>query len=289
MPHSGVSEGNNAKRNMKIGVDLGGTNVRVGLIDQGQLVRKVTALCPKGEEQEVLDVLLSLIRELMSDAVTSIGVGVPSVVDRDKGIVYNAANIPSWKEVHLRQILEDAFHKLVFINNDANCFALGEYLFGEGQNHENMVGLTVGTGIGAGLILNGQLYNGCNTGAGEIGALPFREADYERYCASKFFTANYKAKAQELEVKAHQGDKQALKAWQEFGNNLGCLMEAILYAYDPDLVVLGGGITAAFPFFGEAIYQRLSLFPWQESVKRLHIVPSKLQDAALLGAAMLDD
>jgi glucokinase len=66
-------------------------------------------------------------------------------------------------------------------------------------------------------------------------------------------------------------------------------MEAILYAYDPDLVVLGGGITAAFPFFGEAIYQRLSLFPWQESVKRLHIVPSKLQDAALLGAAMLDD
>ena len=89
---------------MKIGVDLGGTNVRVGLIDQGQLVRKVTALCPKGKEQEVLDVLLSLIRELMSDAVTSIGVGVPSVVDRDKGIVYNAANIPSWKEVHLRQM-----------------------------------------------------------------------------------------------------------------------------------------------------------------------------------------
>lgn len=274
---------------MKIGVDLGGTNVRVGLVDQGQLVRKVSALCPKGEEQEVIDVLISLIGELMSDEVTSIGVGVPSVVDRNKGIVYQAANIPSWKEVHLRQILEHAFHKPVFINNDANCFALGESLFGSGKDYGSLVGLTVGTGIGAGLVLDGRLYNGCNTGAGEIGALPFREADYEHYCASSFFTTYYQTSAQQLASLARQGDSQALKAWQEFGCNLGCLMEVILYAYDPDIVVLGGGITAAFPFFEEAMRQRLSQFPWQESVKHLRIVTSQLQDAALLGAAMLDE
>ena len=273
---------------MKIGVDLGGTNVRVGLVDRDCLVRKLVAPCPKGEEQEVVDVLLSLIGELMAGEVTTIGVGVPSVVDRDKGIVYNVANIPSWKEVHLRRILEDAFHRQVFLNNDANCFALGEYLFGEGRNHDSMVGLTIGTGIGAGLVLDGRLYNGRNTGAGEIGALPFRDTDYEHYCASQFFTAHYQVTAHELEVSARQGDGQALRIWQGVGDNLGCLMQAVLYAYDPELVVLGGGITAAFPFFEEAMRQRLSQFPWQESVRHLHIVPSTLQDAALLGAAMLN-
>ena len=273
---------------MKIGVDLGGTNVRVGLVGQDRLVRKVTAPCPKGEAQEVLDVLLSLIRELMSDEVDSIGVGVPSVVDRDAGIVYNVANIPSWKEVHLKRILEDAFHRQVFLNNDANCFALGEYLFGEGHNHNSMVGLTIGTGIGAGLVLGGRLYNGRNTGAGEIGALPFRESDYEHYCASQFFTTYYQTTAQDLEVKACQGDGKARQIWWEFGDNLGCLMQAVLYAYDPELVVFGGGITAAFPFFEEAMRRRLSQFPWQESVKRLRIVPSKFHDAALFGAAMLN-
>lgn len=274
---------------MKIGVDLGGTNIRVGLVEQDHLVGKMAVPCPKGGEQDVLDALLSLIKKLMSDEVTSIGVGVPSVVDRDKGIVYNVANIPSWKEVHLRQILEDVFHKQVFVNNDANCFALGEYLFGEGRCYDSMVGLTVGTGIGAGLVLGGRLYNGRNTGAGEIGALPFRETDYEHYCASRFFTTCYRSTAQELEVKARQSDRQALQIWQEFGDNMGCLIEAVLYAYDPDLVVLGGGITAAFPFFEEAMRRRLSKFPWQESVKHLRIVASSLQDAALLGAAMLNE
>ena len=274
---------------MKIGVDMGGTNIRAGLVDDSRLVRKEVINCPKGDEQTVLDALCLLIKSVMTDTVTSIGVGVPSVVDRDKGIVYNVANIPSWQEVHLRQILEDIFHKPVFLNNDANCFALGEYCFGEGRHSDSMVGLTIGTGIGSGLVFNGRLYNGRNTGAGEIGALPFRDSDYEHFCASQFFTTYHHATGQELADRARQGDKEALAVWQAFGDNLGYMMQAVLYAYDPDLVVLGGGITAAFPLFEDAMRQRLSYFPWQESVRRLRIIPSQLKDAALLGAAMLNE
>jgi glucokinase len=273
---------------MKIGIDLGGTNIRVGLVDQERLVSKQTAPCPKGEEKEVLEQILTLIKKVMSEEVTSIGVGVPSVVDRERGIVYNVANIPSWKEVHLRQILEDEFHRPAFINNDANCFTLGEHFFGEGKNYKDFVGLTIGTGIGTGLILNGKLYNGHNTGAGEIGSLPFKGKDYEHFCASRFFHA-YQTTGKELGEKARENDGQALKTWCLSGDNLGCLMEAILYAYDPQAILLGGGITEAFPYFKDAMYQRLKEFPYQESVAKLHIAPSTLKDAALLGAAMLDE
>ena len=273
---------------MKIGVDLGGTNIRVGIVDEEQLVSKVAAPCPKDEEKVVLEQIIGLIRELMSAGVTSIGVGVPSVVDRERGIVHNVANIPSWKEVHLKEILEEEFHRPAYINNDANCFALGEHCFGEGRRFSDFVGLTIGTGIGTGLILNGKLYNGHNTGAGEICSLPFREKDYEHYCASRFFEA-FQTTGRELGEKAQAGDSQALKTWGLFGDNLGCLIETVVYAYDPEAIILGGGIADAFDYFKDAMYERLKEFPYQESVARLHIGPSQLKDAALLGAAMLEE
>ena len=273
---------------MKIGIDLGGTNFRAGLVDGERLIKKEVVPCPKGTEKEVNDTLLSLVGRMMTEEVTSIGVGVPSVVDREKGIVYHVTNIPSWEEVPLRQIMEDAFHRPVFVNNDANCFALGVHVFGEGRPYKNMVGLTVGTGIGAGLIIHGRLYNGHNTGAGEVCALPFKEKDYEYYCASRFFH-DYHTTGKTLAEDAQRGDPAALDIWRVFGDYMGSLMQAVMYAYDPEAIFLGGGITDAFEFFQEAMMTRLREFPYPESVNRLHIAPSHLDNAALLGAAMLDE
>ena len=87
----------------------------------------------------------------MNDSVTSIGIGVPGLVDTNRGLVYDVINIPSWKEVALQKYMEERYHLSVYINNDANCFALGEYYFGKGKGFNSVVGLTVGTGIGAGL------------------------------------------------------------------------------------------------------------------------------------------
>ena len=202
---------------MKIGLDLGGTNFRVGLVDTDRLVCKEVVPCPQGSEKEVNDALLSLVGKVMTDEVTSIGVGVPSVVDRERGIVYNAANIPSWKEVHLKEIMEERFHRPVFINNDANCFTLGVHVFGEGRGYRDMVGLTLGTGVGAGLIINGRLYNGHNTGAGEVGSLPFREKDYEHYCASRFFQ-DFHTTGKALAEEGRQGEPRALEIWRHFGD-----------------------------------------------------------------------
>lgn len=275
---------------MRIGVDLGGTNMRVGLIDGATLVNKVIEPCPsKGTEDEVLNQLKRQIAQLMSPEVTSIGIGVPSVVDSVQGIVYNVANIPSWKEVHLKEQLEKEFGIPVAVNNDANCFALGVWKYGEGKGTKDMVGLTMGTGIGSGIIINGELYNGVNTGAGEIGSLPFKDADYEFYCSSRFFSELHGDTGANFGKRAQKGDAEAVAVWKEFGGNVGELIKAVLFTYAPEAIIIGGGIASAFSLFEAPMRASLESFPYPANVAATRIMPSTLPNAAILGAGALND
>ena len=273
---------------MRIGVDLGGTNMRVGLVSDSRLVEKEIRPCPsKGTKEEVLLQLEEQIAQLMNSEVTGIGIGVPSVVDSREGIVYNVANIPSWDEVHLKALLEKKFGIPVQVNNDANCFALGVWHFGEGKGCENMVGLTMGTGIGSGIIIGGQLYNGLNTGAGEIGSLPFKDADYEFYCSSRFFSQLHGDTGANFGKRAQAGDKEAIAVWREFGTNVGELIKAVMFTFAPESIIIGGGIASAFSLFETSMRETVDTFPSPANVKGTHIAPSTLADAALLGAASL--
>jgi len=272
----------------KIAIDLGGTNMRVGLTDGATVVNTVIEPCPAKETEDVvLSQLKRQIAQLMTPEVTGIGVGVPSVVDCQQGIVYNVANIPAWKEVHLKEILEKEFGVPVAVNNDANCFALGAWRYGEGQGTNDMVGLTIGTGIGSGIIIGGKLYNGVNTGAGEIGSLPFRDADYEFYCSSRFFSQLHGDTGANFGKRAQAGDPQAIAVWEEFGANIGELIKAVLFTYAPEAIIIGGGIANAFPLYEKAMRQQLSTFPYPENVAATRIEPSTLANAAMLGASLL--
>ena len=275
---------------MKIGIDLGGTNMRVGLTDGSTLVNSVIEPCPSKEAEEVvINQLKRQIAQLMSEDVTSIGVGVPSVVDCQQGIVYNVANIPSWKEVHLKEILEKEFGVPVAVNNDANCFALGVWKYGEGKGTKDMVGLTMGTGIGSGIIINGELYNGVNTGAGEIGSLPFKDADYEFYCSSRFFSELHGDTGANFGKRAQAGDAEAVAVWKEFGQNVGELIKAVLFTYAPEAIIIGGGIASAFSLFEAPMRASLESFPYPANVAATRIMPSTLPNAAILGAGALND
>ena len=275
---------------MKIGIDLGGTNMRVGLTDGATLVNSVIEPCPAKETEEVvLNQLKRQIAQLMSSDVTGIGIGVPSVVDSVRGIVYNVANIPSWKEVHLKEQLEKEFGIPVAVNNDANCFALGVWKYGEGKGTRDMVGLTMGTGIGSGIIINGQLYNGVNTGAGEIGSLPFKDADYEFYCSSRFFSHLHGDTGANFGKRAQAGDAEAIAVWNEFGQNVGELIKAVLLTYAPEAIIIGGGIASAFSLFEAPMRASLESFPYPANVAATRIMPSTLPNAAILGAGALID
>jgi glucokinase len=273
---------------MKIGVDLGGTNLRAAIVRDGVVVRKQSEPCKaKRPEKEVINQLKSMIASLMVPGVESIGVGVPSVVDVEKGIVYNVANIPAWKEVHLKTILEEAFQLPVAINNDCNCFALGEYHFGTGRNYPNMVCLALGTGVGAGIIIDGKLYAGNNAGAGEIGCLPYLMHDYEYYCSGNFFASEHGTTGREAFEKGCAGDKRALEIWHETGTHIGNLIKAVLFAYDPQAIVLGGSISHAFPLFSQSMHETLKDFPYPETVENIKVLLSQQEDIPLLGASVL--
>lgn len=273
---------------MKIGIDLGGTNVRVGVVHNGEIIRKLSEPCKADQsEKEVLDHIIAMIRQVKTDEVESIGIGVPSVVDVEQGIVYNVTNIPSWEKVPLKSILEKEFNIPVSVNNDCNCFALGEYKFGQGTLYKDIVCVALGTGVGAGIIINGKLYNGQNTGAGEIGCLPYLEHDYEYYCGSAFFSKENNLTGKEAFQMGHENSKMALDIWKQMGFHLGNLMKAILFTYDPQIIILGGSISNAYDFFYPSMIENMQDFPYPEIVERVHIAVSKKEDVALLGASEL--
>ena len=140
------------------------------------------------ESQElILETLAAFIESYLPQSFAGIGIGIPGLVDAQMGIVLGLANIPSFQHVELRDFLVNRFGKPVWINNDANCFALGVHQFGIGQGFQNLVGITLGTGVGAGIIIHGKLYSGVNSAAGEWCGTPYLDRTFEDYCSGKFF------------------------------------------------------------------------------------------------------
>lgn len=272
---------------MKLSIDLGGTNIRIAQVENGVCFNKLSVACPAQQDASaVLDELFLLIKSMMNRRVEGIGVGVPSIVDPVKGIVYDVANISSWKEIYLKDLLEKEFKVPVAINNDSNCFALGESRFGEGRSYDHMVGVTIGTGLGAGVIVNRDLYCGQYMGAGEIGSLPYLDSDYEHYCSS-FFFKRYSTTGAILAQKASLGDPCSLKIWEEFGMHLGHFIKAILYTYAPQAIILGGGITPAFSFFQKAMTEAIQDYPYKIILNNVKVIASVQDDISLLGASEL--
>ncbi len=274
--------------NAILGIDLGGTNIRLGKVRGGAVesyhAQKISS---KAAEELILGEMYQAIERVLDDEVTAIGCGVPSVVDLETGVVYAVENLPSWKKTPLKHKLEQRYGLPVLVNNDANLFALGEHHFGKGRGARNMVGMTLGTGLGVGVIIDGRLYCGKNCGAGEIGSIPYREGAIETYCSGEFFERETGQSGDAVCQLAKQGDAKALRLFDDFGYELGQAVMTVLYAYDPDLIVLGGSVSEAYPFFEGGLRRRLQDFDFQHSLEKTTITCSEIEHVAILGAAAL--
>lgn len=271
-----------------MGIDLGGTQVRAGLVSGGALLRKGgTRVAGLVTEQEVLDRIFTLIEETGLEGVAGIGIGVPSIVDVVRGIVYDTVNIPSWKEVHLKDILETRYGVPVFVNNDANCFALGEQRYGAGLGHQNLVGVTIGTGLGAGVIIEGRLFSGTHCGAGEVGNIQYKDAVVEAYASGQFFMRVHGLRGEDVLEKAMAGDAEARAIFYEYGLHLGQALLMIVYAYDPEIIVLGGSVAAAYALFEGGMWESLRTSVFPHALSNLSIKVSNMKEIAIIGAACL--
>jgi glucokinase len=270
-----------------IGIDLGGTHVRAGIVADGNLADIQSVRIPSsGTVEEVLKIIFELIDPLVSQNIIAIGIGVPSVVDNN-GIVYDVQNIPSWKKVALKKIMEERYHLPVSVNNDANCFALGEKYFGKGKDFHSMIGLTIGTGLGAGIIINDRLYAGVNCGAGEFGCVEYLDQFVEYYASGQFFENCYQTKGEVVYKKALDGDPLSIMIFEEFGTHLGNAIRMILYTYCPELIVFGGSISKAYPLFQERMWKRIHTYIYSNTLEHFRLEISELENSGILGAASL--
>ncbi|MBW2977086.1 ROK family protein [Candidatus Woesearchaeota archaeon] len=279
-----------------IGVDLGGTNIKSALISpKGKIIKKYeTATEAKKGAKEVIKNIFSSIQKVKSGKIKGIGIGSPGPMDYKKGIIKSAVvNLPL-RNVPLRKIIQKKFKIPTFLDNDANCFALAEAVFGQGKNYENVVGITLGTGIGGGIVINKKIFHG-RSNAAEFGHMTIKYDGSKSRCgnhgcietlaAARGITAVYGSSSPHLIHKlALQGNKKAIRTYEKIGYYLGIGLANIMYALDPDIIVIGGKISNAWKLFSKSMNKTVG---GRYFAKPCKIVKSKLKDAGILGAGAL--
>jgi len=281
-----------------IGVDLGGTNIRAGLVLGNKIIKKteVKTEANKGKNAVVKNIVKA-INNVMAKDVKGIGIGSPGPLNYKKGIIINPKNIP-FKNINLKVILEKKFRVPIFVDNDANCFALGEALYGSGKNHDCVIGLTIGTGVGGGIVINKKIFHG-RMNAGELG---HTSIDFNRIkcncgnigCLEEYVSARgvmrlakgLKAK-NPLEVYklALNGNKKAIRVFEKMGFYFGIAVTNFVNIFDPDIIIVGGKISNSWKFFSKSMKDTVK----KRCVvnKNPKIIKSKLKHAAILGSASL--
>lgn len=265
-------------------VDLGGTKAHVAHISKAGIGTVQRYDVPNdGTKSQVNNFIEQIIGSHYTSDCIGIAMGVPSSVRSKDGYVIETVNIPNWQGVPLQSMLSTKFNQSVRVLNDANCFTFGEYCYGPNLLTDNLVGVTLGTGLGSGIVLNGELYTGKNGSAGEFGSFPYLNGVIEDYTSGKFFKRLAKDGAAEAE-KAKLGNKESTELFDQLGMHLGRALSQVLLAFDPDKIVLGGSVAQSFDLFSHSMFSTLEREAHPDLVSHIDIQPSRVKYAPLLGA-----
>lgn len=308
-----------------VGIDIGGTNVIVVIVDKkGRIFgqRQFSTLGEKGSEF-VIKNIADNVKDLVSKSkfslqdIKNLGVGSPGPLDSKKGIIMGAVNLPGWKYVELKKKLEKYLNIKTGIENDANCAVYGEKWIGAGRNVNNVVGFTLGTGVGGGIIIDGKLIRGANYNAAEIGHTSLNpdgrlckcgaHGCLEQYASASaianFAKERIKSGGKSIITEIVKGDinkitsktvyealinddKLAKEVWDEFIKYLGAGIANIIQTLNPEIVIIAGGVINAGKFLFEPLKQAIKKQTFPQIFESVKIVPAKLgQLAGAIGAA----
>jgi glucokinase len=278
-----------------IGVDLGGTNIKTALINlDGKIIKRYETKTRVNKGSVILiNNIIDSIEKVKIKNIAGIGIGSPGPLNYKTGTILKPVNLP-FRNVPLRKIIQNKFETKVFLDNDANCFTLGESVFGSGRKYEDVVGITLGTGIGGGIVINKKIYHGRNNAA-ELGHTTINYDGPKSRCKNhgciethvaargikRMFGSSNPYSIYKLALK---GNKKAIKTFDSMGYYLGIGLTNIIYALDPDIIVVGGKISNSWKLFSKSMNQTIKKRYFS---KPCPIVKSKLKDAGVLGAGAL--
>jgi len=282
---------------MYIGIDIGGTNTIGVLMENKKIIRHIKK---KTAQSEFSDFIIDFIQKLKAnEKIESIGLGIPGVLNEEKTLIIVSPNLRSVENINFKELFEQKFKSEVLLENDANCFTWGEYLLGAGKSFNSIVGLTLGSGLGSGVIINKKLFNGSHGAAPEFGHHIIKangakchcgnRGCWEQYASSQFFFRQTGMSPKTIYEKASGGDSKALKALKYFGYWLGIGMANVVNILDPEAIIIGGNIANAWDYFIEEAEKNAQLNIFSSlSAKKIKILKSKLgYRAGAIGAANL--
>jgi glucokinase len=286
-----------------IGVDLGGSKIMTGAINaEGKVLCPPVKVPTGGTDpmERIVKRITDSVNQTMSRLKVSIkdikgiGIGSTGPLDIDKGIILECPQLPTMNFFPLRKAIEKYFGIPVFVNNDANCLILGECVFGAGANKRSVVGFTLGTGIGCAIVLNKKVFNGSTGTAAEIWPSPYQSGTIEDFISGAGVSRIYKSisgiEKSSLEVYdlAVKGNDQAIQTWKEFGAHLAVPLSWSINLIDPDIIIIGGSISAAYEFFKNSMEENVKKWVCPVPAEKTKVVLAKLGDyAGFIGAACL--
>lgn len=301
---------------LSLGIDFGGTSIKIGVVDRQNIIDFCTPIPTQGHDtpSELINAIGDCVKALHEKhpGIKAIGVGVPGFVNLEKGLVYQLTNVPGWVHVPLRDQLSALTGLPCVIENDANCMAYAEWKHGAGKGMAHLLCLTLGTGVGSGIISNNTLIHGSHSTAGELGQTSIdyrgRKGAYGNRGALEDYIGNREIakEAQEqyarqgisrsldecapaqLTLAAQEGDTVAVDVWRGVAEKLACAIVNACWLLNPNAIVIGGGVAKA----GKYIFDPLETFirtqlssPFYSELK---ILPAKFSnDAGIIGAASL--
>lgn len=285
-----------------IGVDIGGTKCAVSVGDDNCQILSKTAFPTRSEdgpEQALMRIEEAVAALLEKYPAAAIGISCGGPLDSKRGRILSPPNLPGWDDIPITDRLSARFGIPAYLRNDADACAVAEWKFGAGRGFQNLIFLTFGTGLGAGLILNGKLYTGACDMAGEAGHIRIapgghigygKAGSFEGYCSGGGIAQYGQGSAKELAARAADGDPAALEIFREVGHNLGRGLAVLIDLLNPEAVVIGSIFTRCQSLIEPSMYETLREEALPQSLEAVQILPAglgeKIGDMAALCVGM---
>jgi glucokinase len=285
-----------------IGIDLGGTAIKLGrFTEDGTCLQSLTVPTPQpAYPDETIDMMVYAIEKLAPGLVNinAIGIGTPGPADITGRIAKIAINLEGWIDIPVATIIQARTGVPAVVGNDGNCAGLGENWLGAGRNYHNSILLTLGTGVGGAIFLNGELFTGHVGSAGELGLISFdpdghpcksgNSGSLEQFLSGQAIRRITGKSPKEMGELAAAGDRSALEFWNNYGRNLGIGLTSIIYILTPEVAIIGGGISASAQYFIPAAQREIERRVMETSRPKFKLIAAQLgNQAGITGAAKL--